>query len=327
MDLSSVTLAQLRYLVAVDRERSFRGAATQCHVSQPALSMQVRKLEDALGIKVFDRSRQPVVPTAAGEAILAQARRVLSEAEHMERVVRESEAGVLSGPYRLGVIPTLAPSLLPRLLPELARALPQVELRLEELQTDVMLDALLSDELDAGLAATPLSCPGVRETPLYREAMFAYLPRDHPLTAKKRVRQRDLASEDVWLLAEGHCFGDQVLQLCEAQRPVHKPGLASIDFRAGSFESLRGLVDAGLGVTVLPELEVMHLPASVSKAQVRPFALPEPTREVSFLAARQDLRGPIHAVLIDIAARAVPAAMRARLSRKSVQVVAPRIEV
>jgi LysR family hydrogen peroxide-inducible transcriptional activator len=161
-----MTLAQLRYLVAVSDERSFREAAARCFVTQPALSMQVRKLEDGLGVRVFDRSRQPVVPTELGERILAQARAVLREADRMADIVAES-AGPLSGRYRLGILPTLAPTLLPLFVPSFARRHPLVELVIEEVQTDPMLERLRADALDGGIAATgPLAAQQIDERPL-----------------------------------------------------------------------------------------------------------------------------------------------------------------
>ena len=301
-----MTLAQLRYLVAVDNERSFREAAARCFVTQPALSMQIQKLEEELGVRVFDRSRQPVVPTELGERVLAQARAVLREAERMSDVVAES-AGPLSGRYRLGILPTLAPTLLPLFVPAFARRHPLVELVIEEVQTDPMLERLRADSLDGGLAATPLGAPQIEERPIYREPLFVYVSPKHPLARKRRVEQSALAGEPVWIMAEGHCFRDQVLQLCGEPRSVVSGTGGAVRFASGSFETLVRMVDQGFGVTVLPELVVRTLPPAKRRSRVRPFAAPVPTREVSFLHHRRHLRRAIADALIDAVRAAVPA--------------------
>lgn len=311
-----MTLAQLRYALAVDRHRSFREAARQCHVSQPALSMQIKRLEEILGVRLFDRSRAPVVPTAEGERVLAQARATTREAERMEQVVAEA-SGELSGSYRLAVIPTLAPSLLPRLLPAFVSAHPRVELVVEELQTDVMVERLLGDGVDGGLAATPLSVPGLRERRVCHEPFHVYLPPRHPLRERDTVRQSELADAPVWIMAEGHCFRDQVLHLCRADRAV-----GAVRFAGGSFETLVRLVDAGLGVTVLPELVVLDLPAA-RRRRVRPFTGPVPAREIGFVHAREDLRRGIADALFDALSAALPEALRAVAGARVLPPTAP----
>lgn len=284
-----MTLAQLRYLVAVDAHRSFREAAMHSHVSQPALSMQVKKLEEALGVRVFDRTRQPVVPTTEGEQVLAQARAILRAAERMEEVVQASTEA-LAGRFVLGVIPTLAPTLMPRFLARFVERYPSVELTIQELETELMLERLDEETLDAGLASTPLQTPGIFEHVLFHETLYAYLPPRHPLLQRSRVRQSDLVEESVWILEEGHCFGTQVLHLCKVHRPWHAEGRARVDYKGGSFETLVRLVDEGLGVTVLPELVVDQLPARRRAQRVRPFAPPAPVREISLIRARRELR-------------------------------------
>jgi LysR family transcriptional regulator, hydrogen peroxide-inducible genes activator len=318
MDLSNVTLAQLRCLVAVDRERSFREAAGRCFVTQPALSMQVQKVEAELGVKVFDRSRQPVVPTEIGERVLAQARTVLRETERLADVVAAS-AGPLSGRYRLGILPTLAPTLLPRFLPGFARRHPLVELVIEELQTEPMLERLRADALDGGLAATPLEAPQIEERPLFREPFFVYLPPGHALARRRRIAQEALPGKEVWILAEGHCFREQVLQLCGAPRSVVSGAGGAVRFASGSFETLVRLVDEGFGLTVLPDLLVRWLPATTRRAQVRPFTPPVPAREVSLLHHRRHLRRAIADALVEAIRAAVP-----RVSESTTAPLPPR---
>lgn len=294
MDLSLVTLTQLRYVVALDRFRSFRLAAESCHVSQPALSMQVSKLEELLGVTLFDRSKQPVMPTDRGELVVEQARTILRETERLADAAR-SESDV-RGRFRLGVIPSLAPTLLPLFLPEFSARHPRVELVVEEVQTDPMLERLEGDSLDGGIAVTPLGVPALLEHALFQEAFFVYAPPGHPLTKRARVRQSDLGDEKLWLMSEGHCFRAQVLSLCRAHRPAGDDG---VRFESGSFETLTRLVDAGLGITILPELVVESLPAKRRKSQVRPFAAPVPVRQVSFIRMRQHLHRSIAEALAE----------------------------
>jgi len=302
-----MTLAQLRYLVAVDRERSFREAAARCFVTQPALSQQIQKLEEELGIRVFDRSRQPVVPTELGERVLDQERTILREADRMVDVIAES-AGPVSGRFRLGILPTLAPTLLPLFLPAFARRHSLVELQIQEVQTETMLEWLRADALDRGIAATPLGAPQIEERPLYRESFVVYAPAGHPLTRRRRVDQTALAEEPVWIMAEGHCFRNQVLQLCGAPRPVIAGTGGAVTFASGSFETLIRLVDEGFGVTVLPELVASALPPAKRRARVRPFAPPVPTREVSFVHHRRHLRRAIADAIADAIEAALPQA-------------------
>jgi LysR family hydrogen peroxide-inducible transcriptional activator len=320
MNLTSLTLQQLRYLVAVDRHRNFRDAAAACSVSQPALSMQIKKLEELLGVTVFDRSRQPTMLTEHGASIVAQARRVLEQVDQIGAIVGGGEE--LSGPYRLGVIPTLVPTLLPLLVPAFARALPRVELEIVETQTEVLLRRLREGTLDGGVAATPLDVPGIHERVVCHEAFFVYLPPDHPLLRQARVRQSDLVDEQVWLLSEGHCFRNQVLHLCSADRHGVVPDAARVRFDGGSFEALVRIVDAGVGLTIVPELLVRALTPAQQGAQVRPFPDPTPVREIGLLHAREQSRKAVTDALFRVLRGAVPPDLVGRRPRRGA-IVAP----
>lgn len=289
MNLSALTLTQLRYLLALDEHRSFRVAALACHVSQPALSSQLQKLEELLGVALFDRSKKPIVPTDAGARLIPQARIVVQETERLADLAR-CDVDVVAGRYRLGVIPTVSATILPRLLPSFCAAYPEVELVVEEHPTEVLVERLLQDRLDGGLAATPLHVPGIRERPLFREPFWAYLPAGHPLLQREVLSQEDLQNEPLWLLAEGHCFRGQVLQFCRTHCPVSTPKGSALAFEGGTFSTLIGLVDAGMGSTVLPELMLQSLASEQRRQHARPFAAPEPVREVSLLYARSHLR-------------------------------------
>lgn len=285
MDLGPVTLTQMRYAVAVADTQNFRLAAARAGVSQSGLSMQLQKLEDLLGIVLFDRSKQPVLVTPEGVLALRQMRAILRETERLGQIVREEEEP--SGPYRLGVIPTLAASVIPLFLGSFLAEHGRVELRIEELKTNEMIERLESDTLDAGIAATPLGTPGLNERRVGLERMLAYLPPGDPLLRKNRIRQEDLKQRNLWVMPEGHCFRAQVLSLCSADlqkapRQVH--------FESGSFETLIRLVDKGMGATVLPQLVSDMLPAPHKIAQLRRLANPEPVREIGLVTARSQLR-------------------------------------
>jgi LysR family hydrogen peroxide-inducible transcriptional activator len=301
MDLTNLTLTQLRYLLAVDRFRSFRLAAEHCHVSQPALSMQLGKLEETLGTTVLDRSRKPVVPTERGALVIAQARTIVRETERLADVAREHDT--IAGRYRLGVLPSLAPTLVPLFLPPFSRRHPEVELVVEEVQTDPMIQRLEDDTLDGGIAVTPLGVPSLHERALFQEPFWVYLSPRHALGKRARIRQSDLYDEELWLMPEGHCFRTQVLQLCRADRRAVEG--RNTHFESGSFETLVRLVDSGLGITILPELWVNSLPTRRRRAQVRPFAPPVPVRQVSFIHFRAHLHRDIADALIATLVRAL----------------------
>lgn len=285
MDLSQVTLTQMRYAVAIQDAGSFRLAAGACHVSQSGLSMQTQKLEELLGQTLFDRGKKPVLVTSTGAPALAQMRAVLRETERLGQIVAAGD--VPSGLYRLGVIPTLSSSVIPLFLSPFTRAHPRVELVVEELKTDEIITRLQADTLDAGLLATPLEVPGISEKVLGLETMYAYLPPHDPLSRKKELTQPELAERDLWVMPEGHCFRSQVLSYC---RPKRRESSPSIRFESGSFQTLIRLVDEGLGATVLPDLVVRDLPLERRRHQARPLIAPTPVREIGLVTARADLR-------------------------------------
>jgi LysR family hydrogen peroxide-inducible transcriptional activator len=323
VNLSALTIQQLRYVVAVDRHRSFRDAAAACHVSQPALSTQLKKVEEMFGTTLFDRARQPIVPTERGAQVVAQARIAL---EHVDRIGALLSIGTrgeeLAGAYRLGVIPTLAATFVPLFLLRFARSFPRVELSIEETTTDVLLRRLRDGSLDGGLAATPLDIPGIHEQIVCHEAFYVYLPPGHPLAGEREVHQADLVGEHVWLLSEGHCFRTQALHLCSADRRGDEENEVRVRFDAGSFDTLIRLVDSGFGVTLLPELSVRSMPAAQQAAQVRPFAAPSPVRQVSFLHGREHARKEVADALFQVLRDGVPADLRGRTT-PSTTIVSP----
>ncbi|SHK29009.1 hydrogen peroxide-inducible genes activator [Rhodothermus profundi] len=281
-----MTLTQLAYAVAVDTYRHFGRAAEHCHVSQPTLSMQLQKLEEELGVQLFDRSRKPILPTPIGERVLAQARVILRECERLYELVRENQETV-QGTLKLGVIPTLSPYLMPLVTPLLQDQYPELTVQVDELTTEQILEALITDRIDAGLIATEEDRPGLRRKALFREPFVAYLGAGHPLLANSQLDPAQLRLEDIWLLKEGHCFRDQVLQVC-SRREEAGP-VPQLRFESGNLETLRLLVDQLGGVTLLPLLATHYL-SPEARARVRYFREPVPHRTIYLIYVRTHLK-------------------------------------
>jgi len=286
-----MTLTQLDYIVAVDTYRHFATAAEACHVTQPTLSMQIQKLEDELDVRVFDRSKQPVVPTETGMAILAQARDVLRAARRIPEIVSESKEN-FRGDLKIGIIPTLAPYLLPYFIGEFIGKYPAVSVQIQELVTEQIIERLRTGLIDVGLVVTPLSEMGITEIPLFEEPFVVYASDSHPLLAKPSVSPADLHAEGLWLLTEGHCFRNQVMQLCGADRQANST--SALRYETGSLETLIKLIDKQGGFTLLPYLATVDMD-DTRRLRLRPFdrsagAAPQPVREVSIVMHRSFLK-------------------------------------
>ncbi|HEY8796191.1 MAG TPA: LysR substrate-binding domain-containing protein [Gemmatimonadaceae bacterium] len=301
------TLTQLAYAVAVDTHRHFERAARACNVSQPTLSMQLQKLEAALGEALFDRSRSPVVPTDIGRVLIAQARVVLGEAARLGDL-RDAASGKFEGELRVGVIPTLAPYLLPAVLEALAQQHPRIELVVEEGVTEAVLDALRVDTLDVGLIATTTAVPGIVSRKLFQEPFIAYVGAAHRLAGRARLSVSDLSLDDVWLLADGHCFRTQVMNLCRqrgrSRASAPRGGshvIASLArFESGNLETLKRLVERGAGMTLLPALAANELPTDAQRHLLIPFSAPVPGRTIRLVRRRQHVRAHLVGALARI---------------------------
>jgi LysR family hydrogen peroxide-inducible transcriptional activator len=246
-----MTLRELRYLVALADHGHFGRAAEACHVSQPTLSTQLRKLEEYLGATLFERTNKALHITPIGEQIVAKARRVLAEADSIVELARR-KAGPLSGPINLGVIPTLSPYLLPWLLPALKDAFPELRLIVHEDLTDHLLERLKAHRIDAALLALPIDENELEALPLFDEPFFFACPPGHPLARAKAIKTSDLQKEHLLLLTDGHCLRDQALAACGFdEAPAEDEGT---DFRATSLETIRQMVAAGMGCTLLPAM-------------------------------------------------------------------------
>lgn len=288
-----MTITQLEYIIAVDTYRHFSTAAAQCFVTQPTLSMQVQKLEEALGSKIFDRSKQPVIPTETGEEIILQARKILHEVKMIYQLISDKQ-GVLKGDLRIGIIPTLAPYLLPMFLQPFLTKYPEIKIKVKEMTTDVIIEKLKAGKIDAGLLVTPLQDTGIIEYPLFYEELVAYVSEQNAAYKKTYVLADDIDLKDLWLLEEGHCFRSQTINLCELKKQTKEQ--SHFEYEAGSVETLRKMVELNNGVTILPELATLDF--SVKQLNmVRHFKAPVPVREVSLVTHRNYVKKKLVDVL------------------------------
>lgn len=283
-----MTLTQLSYIIAVDRYRHFATAAEKSYVTQPTLSMQIHKLEDELGVTIFDRSKSPVIPTEIGEEIIAEAKKIIKQSKHIEDLasLKDDE---LRGTFRIGIIPTVAPYLLPLFLRTFREKYPDVHLIFEEVVTDELLDLLNQDYLDIGIIATPADRGNIFEEDLYYEPFMGYVSRDHPLAKKERLTVDDLEVTNLWLLNEGHCFRDQTVKLCKKFRK-NKLDNPKIEFESGNLETLKQLVEQDFGMTLLPYLAKNQIDEQCAKAHLRQFDDPVPRRKVRIVYGREYLK-------------------------------------
>lgn len=305
IDFAYMTLVQLEYIVAVDTYRNFVVAAEKCFVTQPTLSMQIQKLEDTLGVILFDRSKQPVVPTEIGIPVIDQARVVLAEADNLNEIIL-SYKKELSGVIKIGVIPTVAPYLLPKIIMKFAEKYPKVQLLIWEYTTEQIVQKLKVGLLDCGILSTPLDDKSLNELPLFYEAFALYASKGNAVLTKRRITAEDIDTNDLWLLNEGHCMRNQVLNLCSKKAEVNR--LKPFEYNTGSVETLKRMVDINTGITVLPELSILDLNKDEMK-RVRRFKDPVPAREISIVTHRNFLKRGIISALEREITDSLPAEM------------------
>lgn len=308
------SLIQLEYIAAVADQRHFGKAARACHVTQPTLSQQIRKVEDDLGLLIFDRVKKPVVLTPEGEAFLEQARLILREHKRLKEIAA-AHKGEVAGAFRLAIIPTVSASLVPQFLEHFSSRYPKVDLLIDELKTDSILEELRQDKLDAGIMATPLPAGGFEETPLYLEPFKLYVSKGHPLGRKEICARGDLDGSDLWLLSDGHCFKDQVVRYCSLPGDA-VPAFRNVRFQSGNLDTLRRLVRQGHGYTLIPAFMTTYMSEAEVKAHVRSFAHPEPARQISLVARRGHWKAAIAKALRESIARTLPEGVRKASARK-----------
>lgn len=307
-----MTIQQLEYILAVDKYRHFGHAAEACFVTQPTLSAQVSKLEKELDIIIFDRSKMPVIPTEMGAAIISQAKKVVIESKGIYEMISVLK-GDVSGVIKLGIIPTLAPYLLPLFIRRFIENYPNVQLEVEEMLTEEIVKRLKNDELDMGIVATPLSEQGILEKPMFYEKFYVYLSQNHELLKKKHVETVDILNENLWVLQQGHCFRDQVLNLCDHAKFQRM----NFHYESGSLEGLKNLVNTYGGITLLPELAAMGLNEE-EKSRLRPFKGEEPIREISIILTRTFLKQKLVDLLYKDISSSIPSEMRSSAYGKRV---------
>lgn len=275
------SLTQLEYVLAVYRHGHFAKAAQACFVTQPTLSMQIQKLEETSGVIIFDRSKKPVLLTDKGQKLIEQMQKVVSEAKRLADLMSVDPSGKLEGQLHVAIIPTIAPYLLPLLLPLMQRKFPGLQLKIQEMQTQRIVEALENDEVDVGVLATPLKISKIQEKPVYWEPFFVLCQKGHELSSQKRIKHKDLSGGDLWLLEEGHCLRHQILDVCSVRNRKTQGG---IQFESGSIETLKNLVSTSGGYTLVPQLATSHLASNVV---LIPFERPIPAREIGLVQRRE----------------------------------------
>ena len=309
-----MTITQLKYVLAVAEHQNFTKAAEKCFVTQPTLSMQIQKLEDQLAIQIFDRSKKPIELTEVGRKIVNQAKNIVNEADRITDIV-DQQKGFIGGEFKLGIIPTVMPTLLPMFLKSFIKLYPKIKLKIEELNTDEIIQRINDGHLDAAIAATPLKNEQIKERVLFYEPFVGYIPSNHRLTSKKTIEVSDLDINDMLLLEDGHCFRDGVLNLCNAKKTKD---LNEFQLESGSFEMLVKLTNEGMGMTLLPYLHTLDLKEK-EQEKLHYFSEPSPAREVSLIYHKSELKIQI----IDALHKIVSGIIRGAIAFQNVQIISP----
>lgn len=309
-----MTITQLQYVLAVAEHQNFTKAALKVFVTQPTLSMQIQKLEDELGVKIFDRSKKPIQLTDTGRKIVNQARNIVNESDRIQDIV-DQEKGFIGGTFRLGIIPTIMPTLLPMFLNNFIKKYPKVKLKIEELTTEAIIERLNEGHLDAAIAATPLELEGIKEQVLYYEPFVGYIPEGHRLSTDNNLSVDKLDIDDMLLLEDGHCFKDGILNLCKASRNYDGD---HFQLESGSFETLIKLANEGLGMTLLPYLHTMDL-GEKERTRLKMFEEPVPAREVSLIFAKSELKMQI----IEALRTTIAGVVKGAITFQNVKIISP----
>ena len=312
-----MNLQQLEYIIAIDKYRHFVKAAEACFVTQATLSMMIKKLEEELEVKIFDRSKQPVVPTDIGEKIILQAKITLQHAQKIKELVNEEQDKV-SGELRIGIIPTLAPYLLPLFLPSYLKNYPLVKVQISELTTEEIVQRLERNEIDAGILATPLENKMLIEKPLFYEQFVVYASATEKFMDKKYLLAEDIDVNRLWLLEEGHCLRSQVINLCELkskEKEIHQ-----LDFAAASIETLKKIVEINNGITIIPSLALADM-TEKQMQNIRHFKSPVPVREIGLVTYRHFIKEKLLLSLENEILKAIPDNMKTNIKNEIVKII------
>ena len=309
-----MTITQLKYVLAVAEYKNFTLAAEKCFVTQPTLSMQIQKVEEELGIQIFDRTKKPIQLTEIGHKIVTQSKNIVNEADRIQDIV-DQQKGFVGGEFRLGIIPTIMPTLLPMFLKNFIKKYPKVKLIIEELNTEDIIFKLNNGHLDASIAAKPLNEEKIKEVVLYFEPFVAYIPENHIASSKKEIEISDLNMDEILLLQDGHCFRDSVLNICKSNNIENN----NFQLESGSFETLIKLADEGLGTTLLPYLHTLDM-VEKNKLKLRHFIEPKPAREVSLIYPKNELK--IH--IIDALRTTISGVVKGAIIFQNIEIISPK---
>lgn len=310
-----MTITQLKYVLAVAEYKNFTLAAEKCFVTQPTLSMQIQKIEDELGIIIFNRSKKPIELTEIGQKIVSQSKNIVNEADRIQDIV-DQQRGFIGGEFRLGIIPTIMPTLLPMFLKTFIHKYPKIDLIIEELTTSELIFKLNNGHLDAAIAATPLEEEKIKEVVLYYEPFVAYIPEHHQSFDKNVIEISDLNLDEILLLQDGHCFRDGIVNLCKNKVVIANK--VNFQIESGSFETLIKLADEGLGTTLLPYLHTLDL-NDEDKLKLRHFKDPKPARAVGLIYPKNELK--IH--IIEALRKVISGVVRGAIAFQDVQIISP----
>lgn len=299
-----MTITQLRYVLAVAEYQNFTKAAKNVFVTQPTLSMQIQKLEEELDIQIFDRSKKPIELTEVGQKLVIQAKNIVNESERMQDIV-DQQKGFIGGEFVIGIIPTVMPTLLPMFLNTYIKKYPKVKLKIIELPTETIIEKILDGHIDAAIAATPLDNDFILERPLYYEPFYGYAPQQHPLSQKDALTPEDLDPNEILLLEDGHCFRDNVLNICKTKKSYAEE---QFTLQSGSIETLVKLANEGLGMTLIPYLHTQDI-KEIEKGNLLPFEEPSPAREISLIYHKSELKIQIINSLRDVISSIVKGAI------------------
>jgi len=308
-----MTITQLRYTLAVAKHGNFTVASEKCFVTQPTLSMQIQKLEEELGVIIFNRSTKPLRITEVGEKILIQARKIVEESSRMNDIVSE-EKGIIGGTLKVGIIPTVSPTLLPLFLNSFVKKNKNIDLKIEEYTTGSMFEKINNGDIDCAIAATPLKDENIIENPLYYEPFIAYVPQHHGLSGRKSLDIENLEDSNLLILEDGHCFRNQILNLCSI-KDLNK----QFELKSGNFETLINLSNNGPWMTILPYLHSKLLSHSSKKNLIK-FNDPIPAREISIIYSKTQLKLPI----INALKATISKVIRGQIEYNDVKVMSPK---
>ncbi len=308
-----MTITQLKYVLAVAEYQNFTIASEHCFVTQPTLSMQIQKLEDELDTQIFNRNKKPIQLTEVGVKIVEQAKIIVDESTRINDIV-EQQRGFVGGDFKLGIIPTVMPTLLPLFLKAFIKKYPKINLKIEELTTEDIIKKLSDGHIDVAIAATPLENESIKERVLYYEPFVGFVPKEHRLFERLKLKVDDLNVNDILLLEDGHCFKESIVNLCNTFGNKNN----HFQLHSGSFNTLIKLSKAGLGMTLLPYLQTLDLD-NKEQIYLREFTEPVPAREVSVIYHKSQLK--IH--LIDALKNTIDSIIRGVIAFNDVKIVSP----